>query len=138
VPERTRTAVRRLARRARRWQDSAVGRRGTGGGGDLDRLLERQEFDAFETPAGVARPPLPSDRCELLACSTERGYLTAAEEWLAVAAAAPDGHALAGLARVAYARGQADDALVLLDEALRLDPTIDDARALREVLATAA
>jgi tetratricopeptide (TPR) repeat protein len=85
--------------------------------------------------------PLPErDRRELLAgIYMARGYLdSAAEEWLAVAASEPTGPALAGLARVAHARGLADDARVLLEEALRLDPTMEEARALGVVLGVAA
>ena len=73
--------------------------------------------------------PLPErDRRELLAgVYMARGFLdSAAEEWLAVAAAEPTAPALAGLARVAHARGLADDARVLLDEALRLDPSSEE------------
>ena len=108
----------------------------------LDRLLELQEFDAFESLAVVWHSsPLPErDRRELLAgVYMARGFLdSAAEEWLAVAAAEPTAPALAGLARVAHARGLADDARVLLDEALRLDPSSEEGRALRDVLAAAA
>ena len=68
-----------------------------------------------------------------------RGFLdSAAEEWLAIAASEPTGPALAGLARVAHARGLADDARVLVDEALKLDPTIAEALALRDRLEAAA
>ena len=92
----------------------------------LDRLLELQEFDAFESLAVVWNTsPLPErDRRELLAgVYMARGFLdSAAEEWLAVAASEPTGPALAGLARVAHARGLADDARVCSNEALRLDP----------------
>ena len=102
----------------------------------LDRLLELQEFEAFESLAGLWNTlPLPErDRRELLAgIYMARGFLdSAAEEWLAIAASDPTAPALAGLARVAHARGLADDARVLLDEALRLDPTIEEAHALRD------
>ena len=108
----------------------------------LDRLLELQEFEAFESLAGLWNTlPLPErDRRELLAgIYMARGFLdSAAEEWLAIAASEPTGPALAGLARVAHARGLADDARVLVDEALRLDPTIAEARALRDALEAAA
>jgi tetratricopeptide (TPR) repeat protein len=108
----------------------------------LDRLLELQEFDAFETLVGLwnTLPLAERDRRELLAgIYMARGFVdSAAEEWLAIAAAEPTGPALTGLARVAHARGLAEDALVLVDEALRLDPTIEEARTLRAALAKAA
>ena len=68
-----------------------------------------------------------------------RGYLdSAAEEWLAIAASDPTAPALAGLARVAHARGLADDARVLLDEALGSIRRSPRPRALREALGVAA
>jgi GT2 family glycosyltransferase/glycosyltransferase involved in cell wall biosynthesis/tetratricopeptide (TPR) repeat protein len=108
----------------------------------LDRLLELQEFDAFEMLVGLweTLPLAERDRRELLAgIYMARGFVdSAAEEWLAIASAEPTGPALTGLARVAHARGLADDALALVDEALRLDPTIEEARTLRAALAKAA
>src|SRR5262249_584303 len=87
----------------------------------LDRLLELQEFQAFESLVGLwTTLPLPErDRRELLAgIYMARGFLdSAAEEWLAVAASDPTAPALTGLARVAHARGLSDDARILLDEA---------------------
>ena len=50
----------------------------------------------------------------------------------------PSGPSLTGLARVAHARGLADDARALVEEALRLEPTLEEARTLREALAEAA
>lgn len=93
----------------------------------LEALLKVQEFDRFQTLAGVLdRVALaPRARHEVLAAMYLRcGYLdSAADEWLtACEETGQDPAALVGLAQVAVARGMRDDALVLATEAHALDP----------------
>jgi Flp pilus assembly protein TadD len=57
------------------------------------------------------------------------GFLaSAAQEWMAICQVQPDARALAGLARVALAHGQGEEAIVFATEALKLDPTSPAAR----------
>jgi hypothetical protein len=80
-------------------------------------------------------------RRELLASIyLRRGFLeSAADEWIAVCEeAGPDGDALVGLARVAAARGLAEDALLFAQEAGALEPGRADAAGLVAHLAGAA
>ena len=61
----------------------------------------------------------------------EHGFLqSAAREWMAVCESRPDARALLGLARVAQAHGQLDDAAVFAAEALKHDPTSSGAKAI--------
>ena len=58
-----------------------------------------------------------------------RGFLeSAADEWIAVAAARPDAPAMLGLAQVAFARGFDADALAFAQHAVALEPDLDAAR----------
>lgn len=109
----------------------------------LEALLRVEEFESFEllVPA-VDRVGLPwRRRRELLAAMyLRRGFLeSAADEWIAVCEeAGPDGDALVGLARVAAARGLAEDALVFAQEAGELEPGRADAAGLVAHLAAVA
>jgi glycosyltransferase involved in cell wall biosynthesis len=108
----------------------------------LEALLRIQAFDAFERllPA-IDRVGLSwrERRERLAAMYFRRGFLeSAADEWIAVCQeGVPDGDALVGLAKVAYARGQADDALVFAQEAAALEPDREDAKRLVDALAGA-
>lgn len=108
----------------------------------LEALLRVEEFEAFELllPA-IDRVGLPwRRRRELLASMyLRRGFPeSAADEWIAVCdEAGPDGDALVGLARVAAARGLADDALLFAREADALEPGRPDAAGLVARLAAA-
>ncbi len=105
----------------------------------LDHLLEHQAFEAFEAALPVWNAvPLPErERREALArIYLGRGFVdSAGEEWMAVAETDPDSRAFIGLARVADAKGLTEDAYELASEALRLDPSSDEARMLRQALA---
>jgi tetratricopeptide (TPR) repeat protein len=109
----------------------------------LEALLRVEEFESFErlVPA-VDRVGLPwRHRRELLASMyLRRGFLeSAADEWITVCdEAGPDGDALVGLARVAAARGLAEDALLFAREAGALEPGRADAAGLVAHLAGAA
>ncbi|MEX2196701.1 MAG: glycosyltransferase [Thermoleophilaceae bacterium] len=109
----------------------------------LEALLRIEAFEAFErlVPA-VDRVGLGwRSRRELLGSMyLRRGFLeSAADEWIAVCQdGAPDGDALVGLAKVAAARGMADDALVFAQEAVTLEPGRPDAAGLMSQLAGAA
>jgi tetratricopeptide (TPR) repeat protein len=98
----------------------------------LETLLRAHDFDTFEQLAGLlGRSALPlREQRELLAgMYLDHGFLaSAAQEWMAVCESAPDARALLGLARVADASGQAEDAAVFAAEALRHDPTSSVAR----------
>ena len=105
----------------------------------LEALLRVREFTVFELlVVGLLRPSeLPErEQRELLAgMYLRQGFLkSAAEEWMAVRERGADPRALVGLAQVAFAHGQPEDAAVFAREALRLDP----ANALARTLADAA
>ena len=109
----------------------------------LEGLLQSRSFVAFEQliPALMTSELPERDRRELLADMYLRhGFLaSAAQEWMAVCAQAPDAPALAGLARVALGNQQLQDAAVFAQGALELDP--DNAAAadiLTRLCATAA
>jgi hypothetical protein len=92
----------------------------------LDSLLGLHAFETFETLAGVlGRSALPArERRELLASMyLKHGFLaSAATEWMAVCQSAPDARALVGLAQIAAAQGQPEDAAVFASETLKHDP----------------
>jgi len=104
----------------------------------LETLLGAHEFEQFEKLVNLlSRSALAQrEQRELLASMYLRhGFLqSAAREWLAVCESAPDMRALLGLARVARANGQFEDAAVFAGEVLRADPTSAGAR---EILAHA-
>jgi hypothetical protein len=92
----------------------------------LEALARLEDFDGFERLAGVAEAlDLPwRERRELLAgVYLRRGFLdSAAAEWIAaVEAEGPDARAMHGLARIADARGFAEDAAVFRAEAAELE-----------------
>jgi tetratricopeptide (TPR) repeat protein len=92
----------------------------------LENLLQARDFKAFERllPA-LEYSELPvRERRELLGATYLRhGYLaSAAKEWMAVCSEQPDVRALVGLARVAAAHGQPEDAATFAAGALELDP----------------
>jgi tetratricopeptide (TPR) repeat protein len=93
----------------------------------LETLLGAHEFDTFEKLVKLLeRSALPDrEQHELLGSMYLRhGFLqSAAREWMAVCEARPDARALLGLAHVAQANGQLDDAAVFAGEALRHDPS---------------
>ena len=62
-------------------------------------------------------------------------HQSAAQEWMAVCNSNPDARALLGLARVAQANGQLEDAAVFAGEVIKAEPTNSGAR---EILAQAA
>ena len=91
----------------------------------LEALLRIEQFEAFEAllPALDAAGLQPRARHQLLAETYfRRGYLeSAADEWIAaVEQLGPDPEALAGLSRVADARGLSDDAQVFAEQAQEL------------------
>lgn len=90
----------------------------------LETLLLAQDFETFEALLGLmARSSLPErERRELLAEMYERRgfHSSAAEEWMAVAAEAPDVRAFLGLARVALARSMPQEAEQFATAALEL------------------
>jgi tetratricopeptide (TPR) repeat protein len=91
----------------------------------LEALLRIERFEAFEAllPALDATGLQPRARHQLLAETYfRRGYLeSAADEWIAaVERHGPDPEALAGLSRVADARGLSDDAQVFAEQAREL------------------
>jgi tetratricopeptide (TPR) repeat protein len=91
----------------------------------LEALLRIEEFEAFEAllPALDACGLEPRARQQLLAETYfRRGYLeSAADEWIAaVERHGPDPEALAGLSRVASARGLDDDARIFAEQAQEL------------------
>jgi tetratricopeptide (TPR) repeat protein len=92
----------------------------------LENLLQARDFKAFERllPA-LERSQLPvREQRELLGAAYLRhGYLApAAKEWMAVCSEQPDARALVGLACVAAAHGQDEDAATFAAGALELDP----------------
>jgi hypothetical protein len=92
----------------------------------LEALVRVQDFDAFATLLPLADDLdglAARNRRELLAgMYLRRGFLdSAAEEWAAaVDESGPDADALAGLSRVAAARGDVEDAQVFADAAEEL------------------
>jgi tetratricopeptide (TPR) repeat protein len=100
----------------------------------LETLLAAHEFDTFEQLAKLlGRSALPQrEQRELLASMyLKHGFLqSAAREWMAVCESRPDARALLGLARVAHAHGQLEDAAVFAAEALNHDPASVGARAI--------
>jgi tetratricopeptide (TPR) repeat protein len=109
----------------------------------LEALLRAQDFVAFERLAGLleATPLSVRERRELLAELYLRcGYAaSAAEEWMAVCAGAPDARALVGLARVAAGRGMSREAGEFAAAALACDPdNIVAARLLKQARAEVA
>jgi glycosyltransferase involved in cell wall biosynthesis len=104
----------------------------------LETLLSAHEFDTFEQLTKLlTKSALPQrEQRELLAnMYLKHGFLqSAAMEWMAVCETNPDTRALVGLARIAKANGQLEDATVFATEALKQDPTSAGAR---EILAAA-
>ncbi|HEY1510402.1 MAG TPA: glycosyltransferase [Solirubrobacteraceae bacterium] len=100
----------------------------------LETLLESHDFDTFEQLTKLlGRSALVQrEQHELLASMyLKHGFLqSAAREWMAVCESRPDARALLGLARVAHAHGQLEDAAVFAAEALKHDPTSAGAKAL--------
>ncbi|HEY5288070.1 MAG TPA: glycosyltransferase [Solirubrobacteraceae bacterium] len=100
----------------------------------LEALLRVHDFKAFEVLLGALEhtPLQPRERRELLAdIYLRRGFLaSAAEEWMAVCEQEPDVPALLGLARVAAARGMAEEMSDFAAEALARDPDNEVARTL--------
>jgi tetratricopeptide (TPR) repeat protein len=98
----------------------------------LETLLRVHDFETFELLAGLlGRSALPlREQRELLAgMYLDHGFLaSAAQEWMGVCESEPDVRALLGLARVASAHGQREDAAVFAAEALRYDPAMAAAR----------
>ena len=98
----------------------------------LETLLSAHDFETFEQLAHLLnRSALAQrERRELLASMyLKHGFLqSAAMEWMAVCETSPDVRALLGLARVAQANGQLEDAAVFAGEVLKADPTSAGAR----------
>jgi tetratricopeptide (TPR) repeat protein len=98
----------------------------------LETLLRVHDFETFELLAallGRSALPLREQRELLAGMYLDHGFLaSAAQEWMAVCESNPDANALAGLARVASAHGQLEDAAVFAAEALRHDPASAVAR----------
>jgi len=92
----------------------------------LEALLRVQEFKTFELVLALLHGSelAERERRELLAgMYWRRGFTaSAAAEWMAVCASAPDVRALVGLARVAARQELPEDVAVFAGEALRLDP----------------
>jgi tetratricopeptide (TPR) repeat protein len=93
----------------------------------LETLLRAHDFETFEKVVGLLeRSELPRrEQRELLATMyLQHGFLSsAAQEWMSVCESDGDARAFVGLARVAEAHGQLEDAVVFAAEAVRLDPT---------------
>jgi tetratricopeptide (TPR) repeat protein len=102
----------------------------------LETLLRAQDFGTFELLIPLLEgSALPArEQRELLASMyLKNGLLApAAQQWMAVCESRPDARALAGLAQVAAAHGQLEDAAVFATEALQHDP---DSAPAREILA---
>jgi glycosyltransferase involved in cell wall biosynthesis/Tfp pilus assembly protein PilF len=134
------------------WADLARGQRPTRAlpipaigllGTVLEALLRVRDFTAFELlVVGLLRPSEAPEReqRELLAgMYLRQGFLkSAAEEWMAVCERAADARALVGLAQVAFAHGQPENAGTFAREALRMEPGNALARALAEAAPLAA
>jgi tetratricopeptide (TPR) repeat protein len=92
----------------------------------LETLLRSHDFETFEKVVALLEgSELPRrEQHELLASMyLKHGFLaSAAQEWMAVCESAGDARAFVGLARVAEANGQLEDAVVFAGEAMRLDP----------------
>ncbi|MGA8718471.1 MAG: hypothetical protein WB557_10735, partial [Solirubrobacteraceae bacterium] len=105
----------------------------------LETLLAAHDFDTFEKLVGLLNHSALAEReqRELLASLyLKHGFLqSAAQEWMAVCQTNPDVRALLGLARVARANGQLEDAAVFAGEVIKADPGSAGAR---EILAQAA
>ena len=93
----------------------------------LETLLAAHDFDTFEKLVGLLNHSALAEReqRELLASLyLKHGFLqSAAQEWMAVCQTNPDVRALLGLARVARANGQLEDAAVFAGEVIKADPT---------------
>ena len=104
----------------------------------LETLLSAHDFETFEQLVNLLSGSALAQReqRELLASMyLKHGFLqSAAREWMAVCETNPDARALLGLARVARANGQLEDAAVFAGEVLKADPT---SRGAREILAHA-
>jgi tetratricopeptide (TPR) repeat protein len=98
----------------------------------LETLLSAHDFETFEQLTKLlGRSALAHrEQRELLASMyLKHGFLqSAAKEWMAVCETSPDVRALLGLARVAQANGQLEDAAVFAGEVLKTDPTSAGAR----------
>jgi tetratricopeptide (TPR) repeat protein len=109
----------------------------------LEALLRLVEVDAFALLVGLLdRVGMPwRERREVLAAMyLRRGFLeSAGDEWIDVCSeAGVDVPALIGLAQVAYARGQLEDARVFAAEACALEPNHEVAERLATRLAAVA
>ncbi len=105
----------------------------------LEALLRVTDVDAFATLVPLADAvaiPWRERRERLAQLYLRRGFLeSAADEWIEVCqSGAPDADALAGLSWVAVGRELPEDARLLADEALALEPDHAWARAARERL----
>ncbi|HWT93797.1 MAG TPA: glycosyltransferase, partial [Solirubrobacteraceae bacterium] len=95
----------------------------------LEALLRVEQFDAFGALLPLAGTLVGIDvrdlREQLAQMYLRRGFLdSAADEWAAVCQeSGPDARALTGLARVAAAHGNADDARDFAEAATELDPS---------------
>jgi tetratricopeptide (TPR) repeat protein len=103
----------------------------------LEALLRVTDIDAFVSLVPLADAvsiPWRERKEQLALLYFRRGFLeSAADEWIAVCeGGAPDADALAGLSWVAVGRELPDDARMLADEALTLQPDHAWARAARE------
>ena len=104
----------------------------------LEALLRIHDFDTF----GIVLPLFelvdadPREKREAIArVYLRRGFVdSAASEWIAVAQEQPDAAAFVGLAQVAFAQGNAEDALAFADEALSLEPGHAEATLVRSNL----
>ncbi len=103
-------------------------------GTTLEALLRVREVQPFAAlvPALDTAVPVERDRREILANMYLRhGFLaSAAEEWLAVCETAPDAPALIGLAQLAVAQGDDENALVFAEAALEAAPETERAQLL--------
>ena len=98
----------------------------------LETLLSAHDFETFEKLVKLLKHSALAEReqRELLASMyLKHGFLqSAAKEWMAICETSPDVRALLGLARVAQANGQHEDAAVFAGEVLKADPTSAGAR----------
>jgi hypothetical protein len=109
----------------------------------LEALLRVREFTVFELLVvgllGPSEAPQREQRELLAGIYLRQGFLkSAAEEWMAVCEQSPDARALVGLAQVAFAHGQAENAGTFAREALRLEPGNAIARTLADAAPLAA
>jgi tetratricopeptide (TPR) repeat protein len=109
-------------------------------GAVLEALVRVEAFDSFEKVVGLLRDSELAKREQRELLGTlylRRGFLSsAAMEWMAVCKDRPDARALVGLARVAAARGMADNVAVFAGKALELEPENQLARELAARAAT--